>query len=114
MLKAARPTLLGWLHTRTAPLKGSGIGCSAAQHPWRAALSFRRQVAVEHHDAGLRGRWLLRGPMAVGQGLSVKGWGRDAAPPEAGAVPDTSSASDHACFVQRVGPGPAWNATSRP
>ena len=32
-----------------------GIGCCAAQQPWRAALSFRRQVAVEHHDAG-RGR----------------------------------------------------------
>ena len=38
---------------------------------------------------------------------------RDAAPTEAGAVPGTSGASDHACFVQRVGPGQAWIATSR-
>ena len=93
MLKAARPTLLGWMHTRTAPSKGSGIGCCAAQHPWRAALSFRRQVAVEHHDAGLTGRCCYGS-----EWLSAKRWGRDAAPTEAGAVPDTSSASDHACL----------------
>ena len=28
-------------------------------------------------------------------------------------MPGTSGASDHACFVQRVGPGRAWIATSR-
>src|SRR5829696_5569653 len=30
-----------------------------------------------------------------------------------GAVPSTSQSSDHACFRQRVGPGQAWDATTR-
>ena len=30
-----------------------------------------------------------------------------------GAGPSTSQSSDHACFRQRVGPGQAWDATTR-
>src|SRR5829696_3253775 len=30
-----------------------------------------------------------------------------------GAVPSTYQSSDHACFRQRVGPGQAWDATTR-
>ena len=30
--------------------RGPRVGCCAARQPWRAALSFRRQVAAEHDE----------------------------------------------------------------
>ena len=65
--------------------------------PWLAALSFRLQVAAEL-SANRVAITTSRADKSTREGT------RDAAPTEAGAVPGTSSPSDHACIYSTCWP----------
>jgi hypothetical protein len=109
-------------HTRQRSWGGwSGLGAGLAHSSAVLGRLEWLRCGLAHSSAVLgRLEWLRCGPGTLVSRLGTANGAEGASdqdvtrrPPRRAPCLTRHQTSDHACSVQRVGPGPAWNATSR-